>query len=205
MSSSSTSIIEQKARLRKHISQERSALQEDIRMQKAEIICQRTIEHLQLKWSLELQKNYILYTYIPYRTELNIMPIVEWCWLNRVSVAAPRVLPDLKGLEFHYINGYEDLHPQPPWGILEPLVNTPLVEYPLHRGYMLIPGLAFDINRARLGYGGGYYDKFLQSMDELDVRIFKLALAMDLQIVDEVPCEQHDFAVDLIISETRTI
>jgi 5-formyltetrahydrofolate cyclo-ligase len=205
MSSGSSPIIEQKARLRKHISLERSALQEEIRKQKSDSICQRAIEHLRLDLGLDLQRKYVLYTYIPFRTELNVMPIVEWCWQNGIPVAAPRVLPVLKELVFHYIKGYDDLHLQPPWGILEPLANTPIVDYPLHHGYMLIPGLAFDLNRARLGYGGGYYDKFLQNMDELNVRIYKLALAMDLQIVDEVPCEQHDFAVDLIITETRTI
>ncbi|QGQ98498.1 5-formyltetrahydrofolate cyclo-ligase [Paenibacillus psychroresistens] len=205
MSSSSSSIIEQKARLRKLISLERSSLENDMRLQKSEIICQRAIEHLQLKWSLELQKNYILYTYIPFRDELNIMPIIEWCWQKGIPVAAPRVQSSLKALNFHYINGVNDLQPQPPWGILEPLADTRIVDYSLYQGYMLIPGLAFDMKRARLGYGGGYYDKFLQSMDERNVRIYKLALAMDLQIVEEVPCEKHDLAVDLIISETRAI
>jgi 5-formyltetrahydrofolate cyclo-ligase len=205
MSSDSSPTIEQKARLRKQISLERSALQKDIRKEKSESICRRAIEHLRLKLRLEFQQNYVLYTYIPFLTELNVMPIVEWCWQNGIAVAAPRVLSELKELEFHYIKGYEDLKPQLPWGIHEPLASSSIVDYPSHQGYMLIPGLAFDLNRARLGYGGGYYDKFLQSMDELNIRIYKLALAMDLQIVDEVPCEQHDFAVDLIITETRTI
>jgi 5-formyltetrahydrofolate cyclo-ligase len=205
MTSSPSPIIEQKARLRKLVSIERSSLQEDARIQKAEIICQRAIKHLQLGTGLELQKDYVLYAYIPFRTELDVMPIVEWCWQNGIRVAAPRVLPLLRELEFHYIKGYEDLQPQPPWGIYEPSVNTPIVDYKLHRGYMLVPGVAFDLNRARLGYGGGYYDKFLQTMDGQDVNIFKLALAMDLQIVHEVPCEPHDFAVDLIITETRDI
>jgi 5-formyltetrahydrofolate cyclo-ligase len=205
MTSSSSPIIEQKARLRKLVSIERSSLQEDLRIQKDEIICQRAIEHLQLEMNFEMQRDYVLYAYIPFRTELNVMPIVEWCWQNEIRVAAPRVLPLLKELEFHYIKGYEDLQPQPPWGIHEPSVNTPIVDYHLHPGYMLVPGVAFDLNRARLGYGGGYYDKFLQTMDEQNVKIYKLALAMDLQIVHEVPCELHDLAVDLIITETRVI
>jgi 5-formyltetrahydrofolate cyclo-ligase len=191
--------------LRKLVSIERASLQEDVRLQKAEIICQRAIEHLQLEMRLELQKDYVLYTYIPFRTELNVMPIVEWCWQNGIRVAAPRVLPLHRELEFHYIKGYEDLQPQPPWGIHEPSMDTPIVDYQLHRGCMMVPGLAFDLNRARLGYGGGYYDKFLQTMADQNVSMYKLALAMDMQIVHEVPSEPHDFAADFIITETRAI
>jgi 5-formyltetrahydrofolate cyclo-ligase len=115
------------------------------------------------------------------------------------------VLPLEKELQFHYITGYEDLQTQPPWGIKEPLVNTPSVEYNLQPGCILVPGVAFDLNRARLGYGGGYYDKFFSNLNKLNVNLFKLALALDLQIVQKVPCEQHDLPVDLIITETRVI
>jgi 5-formyltetrahydrofolate cyclo-ligase len=147
----------------------------------------------------------VVYTYIPFRAELNIMPILEWCWQSAIRVAAPRVLPLENKLQFHYIKGQEDLQTQPPWDINEPLANTPRVDYNLQPGCILLPGVAFDLNKARLGYGGGYYDRFLSRLNELNVNLFKLALALDLQVVQKVPCEQHDIPLDLIITETRVI
>lgn len=205
MSSVRLPISEQKAQLRKRITAERSSLSEDLRNQKSAVICQRAIEHIKLLSNGETQGNFLLYTYMPFRAELNVKPIVEWCWENGIRVAAPRVVPLMRELNFHYIKGYEDLQLQPPWGIYEPLASNPLVEYKQQSGCMLVPGVAFDLNKARLGYGGGYYDKFLQQMIESNVTIHKLALALDMQIVHEVPCELHDLAVDSLITETRVI
>jgi 5-formyltetrahydrofolate cyclo-ligase len=205
MSSERLPISEQKTQLRKRITAERSALSEELRNQKSEIICKRAIENIQALYNGELLNNFVLYTYIPFRAELNVMPIVEWCWENGIRVAAPRVVPLIRELNFHYIKGYEDLQLQPPWGIYEPLVSNPLVEYKQQSGCVLVPGVAFDLNKARMGYGGGYYDKFLQQMNEWNITIYKLALALDMQIVHEVPCELHDIAVDKLITETRVI
>lgn len=205
MSSGTPSVSELKQQLRKRITAERSSLSEAVRNQKSAIICQRAIKHIQLLFDGDMQKGAILYTYIPFGAELNVLPIVEWCWQNDIRVAAPRALPLLRDLIFHYIKDYEDLQSQPPWGIYEPLEHAPIVEYQLQSGCMLVPGIAFDFKKGRLGYGGGYYDKFLQQMNELNVTLYKLGLALDLQVVDEVPCEFHDLKVDSIITETRVI
>jgi 5-formyltetrahydrofolate cyclo-ligase len=205
MTDGPSSISKLKSQLRKRIIAERSAIPENVRIQKSEIICQRAIEHIKEQFVLESHKDNVVYAYIPFREELNVLPVVEWCWKNGVRVAAPRVLPEQKKLQFHYIFGYEDLQPQQPWGILEPSVDAPHAAGPSHSGCILIPGVAFDLNKARLGYGGGFYDKFLHSMLEGGGSFYKLALAYDLQLVQEVPCETHDLAVDRIITETKII
>jgi 5-formyltetrahydrofolate cyclo-ligase len=205
MADTPSSISELKNQLRKRIIAERSALPEDVRVEKSEHICQRAIEHIKVQFMLESHKNDVVYAYIPFRAELNVLPIVEWCWKNQVRVAAPRVWSEQKELQFHYISSYEDLQPQQPWGILEPSADAPHVDAAAHTGCILIPGVAFDLNKARLGYGGGFYDKFLHRMLERGGRFYKLALAYDLQLVDEVPCEAHDLAVDRIITETQII
>jgi 5-formyltetrahydrofolate cyclo-ligase len=205
MTSGFAQISEHKTQLRKLISAERSSMPEEVRLQKSEIICQQAIDHLKSFYDFERQSDYVLFTYIPFQAELNIWPIIEWCWQSGIRIAAPRVLPLEKELQFHYITGHGDLQTQLPWGIKEPLVNTPRVEYNLQPACILVPGLAFDLNRARLGYGGGYYDKFLSKLNELNVNLLKLALALELQIVQKVPSELHDFPMDLIITETRVI
>lgn len=67
---------------------------------------------------------------------------------------------------------------------------------------ILVPGVAFAKNGYRVGYGGGYYDRFLS---EIDKDVMKIALGFDLQVVDKVPVEEFDIPVDLIITEKRMI
>ncbi len=64
----------------------------------------------------------------------------------------------------------------------------------------VIPAVAFDINRYRLGRGGGFYDELLPKLNCL-----KIGVAFDLQIVDALPFEAHDAKVDIIVTEKRII
>ena len=66
--------------------------------------------------------------------------------------------------------------------------------------WVLVPGVAFDRDGRRLGYGGGYYDRLLPL---LSPRAARVAGAFDLQIVDRVPAAPHDVAVDAIVTEIR--
>ena len=66
---------------------------------------------------------------------------------------------------------------------------------------MLVPGLAFSMDGKRLGKGGGYYDKFLDREPNHE----KIALAYEFQVLDKIPAEEHDQAVNFIVTEKRTI
>lgn len=65
---------------------------------------------------------------------------------------------------------------------------------------VVVPGVAFDREGFRIGYGRGYYDRVLS-----EVTCPKIGLAFDLQIIDEVPFEEHDIPVDIIVTETKVI
>ncbi|WP_297131959.1 5-formyltetrahydrofolate cyclo-ligase [Terrisporobacter sp.] len=67
---------------------------------------------------------------------------------------------------------------------------------------VIVPAVAYDINGFRLGYGGGFYDRFLENIREDAVTI---GIAFDLQIFDEVPKEPHDAQLDYIITESRIL
>lgn len=92
------------------------------------------------------------------------------------------------------------------FGILEPLDelrNSPeRVVSPASVDVVLIPGLGFDSRGGRIGYGKGYYDRLL---DELRSDCLKIGLAFDCQIVPEIPMEEHDQLLDLIVTETQVI
>ena len=64
-----------------------------------------------------------------------------------------------------------------------------------------MPGVAFDLNRNRLGYGKGYYDRFLEKNSSL----YTIALALECQIVDHIPANEHDIRPEYILTEERVI
>lgn len=83
------------------------------------------------------------------------------------------------------------------WGIREPAERCRMVS-PAQVDFMLVPGVAFTAGGARLGYGGGFYDRLLTSLDQHAVRI---AAAFDLQIVEHIPEGPHDQRVGKVVTE----
>ena len=83
------------------------------------------------------------------------------------------------------------------WGIREPAERCPIMSLTKVE-FMLVPGVAFTASGARLGYGGGYYDRLLASLDR---RITRIAAAFQLQMVDQLPEGPHDQRVDRIVTE----
>ena len=86
-------------------------------------------------------------------------------------------------------------------GIREPLPHCVRVA-PASIGWVLVPGVAFDQEGTRLGYGGGFYDRVLPSLAPTAARV---AGAFELQVVDRIPAEAHDLRIDAIVTEVRTI
>ena len=83
------------------------------------------------------------------------------------------------------------------WGIREPAARCPILSLSKVE-FMLVPGVAFTARGARLGYGGGFYDRLLAGLDQ---RIARVAAAFQLQIVDQLPAGPHDQCVDRVITE----
>jgi 5-formyltetrahydrofolate cyclo-ligase len=84
-----------------------------------------------------------------------------------------------------------------PFQVREPVAACPVV--PLNRlDLALVPGLGFDARGHRLGRGKGHYDRLLAGFTGM-----KIGVAFDFQIVDEVPCEAHDIALDAVVTPTR--
>ena len=131
-----------------------------------------------------------LYGYLPYNQEVRTVPILEQAIRDGKRVAVPKVCGDR--MDFIYISdmsaveiGY--------CGIPEPVADGPVGDDPT--ALVLMPGLAFDKNGNRMGYGGGFYDKFLaQEPDHPTV-----ALCYAFQMVDSIPTDSYDIPVDLVL------
>jgi 5-formyltetrahydrofolate cyclo-ligase len=116
-----------------------------------------------------------------------------------MTVACPRSRPGDKGMAFHVLASDDDLSPGA-YGILQPSAETPLAD--LKEAVVLVPGMAFDRQGHRLGFGGGYYDRWLAGPGK---GLPTVALAFHEQMVDQVPQEPHDVPVQWVVTDKDTV
>ena len=131
-----------------------------------------------------------IYGYLPYNQEVRTCYILKQALLDGKRVAVPKVLGET--MEFFYLEDLDRVE-KSCCGIPEPLDDAPIARD--KTALVLMPGLAFDKEGHRIGYGGGYYDKFLaQEPDHPTV-----ALCYDFQLLSKVETEAHDALVDMVI------
>ncbi len=87
------------------------------------------------------------------------------------------------------------------YGIFEPDIYSSIIYSPEQLDVAIIPGIAFDTHCARMGYGKGYYDRYLCNAPN----IYKIGLAYENQILDAIPCTQYDIHMDAVVTEDRII
>ena len=136
-----------------------------------------------------------------YRSEWDTRLLIEVALATGKMVALPRVVDTTKRLELHVVRDLGRSIAPSARGIPEPLPELPRVA-PQDIDWVLVPGLAFDLQRRRLGYGGGFYDRLLRLLAPGTPRV---SGAFELQIVEHVPVAAHDFCVDAIVTETRVL
>ncbi|MFA6283178.1 MAG: 5-formyltetrahydrofolate cyclo-ligase [Desulfurivibrionaceae bacterium] len=142
-----------------------------------------------------------VFAYVSFRSEVETLDLITQCLSRGVNVSVPlTVVQEHRLLPYAITEPNRDLAPGY-CGILEPLTTLPLLD-PASIEVVVVPGSVFDAKGGRLGYGGGYYDRFLQGEAPQALRI---GLAFDLQVVEAVPLENHDQPLDYLITETRTI
>lgn len=131
-----------------------------------------------------------IYGYLPYNQEVRTIPMLEQAMRDGKRVAVPKVYDD--EMKFIYI---EDLSlvEKGYAGIPEPVTDGPVAQD--KTALVLMPGLAFDPQGHRIGYGGGFYDKFLEREPEHPT----IALCYDFQMLPALQTEEHDIPVDCVL------
>lgn len=131
-----------------------------------------------------------IYGYLPYNQEVRTVPMLEQALRDGKKVAVPKCygeemrfiyMDDLSKVEKGYAN------------IPEPIADSPVADD--ETALVLMPGLAFDPQGRRIGYGGGFYDRFLAKEPEHPT----LALCYDFQMVDHLETEEFDIPVDTVL------
>jgi 5-formyltetrahydrofolate cyclo-ligase len=131
--------------------------------------------------------------------EVDTYRIIKQAWREGKKVAVPKCLPENKEMEFRFITDFEQLE-KIYFGLLEPIPEKTELVAPADIGLLFVPGLAFGTNGYRLGFGGGYYDRFLPGYNGETA-----SLAFSIQIEENLPVEEHDIPVARIITEQRVI
>ncbi|MDR2903029.1 MAG: 5-formyltetrahydrofolate cyclo-ligase, partial [Clostridiales bacterium] len=135
-----------------------------------------------------------LFTYISMQSEVHTYSLIRAAWRHGKRVAVPAVQRGEPEMRFFYIENFDNLV-KSPFGVLEPTKGEQAVSD--KNTLLIVPGLVFDKNMNRIGYGGGYYDRFMAKHPTL----FNLAVCYAFQIVADLEPECWDVAVDGIVTE----
>ena len=138
-------------------------------------------------------KGKVLGGYYPYNYEANIMNILEKFEKQNYIISLPRIKNNSQMDFFHWstrdpmnINKY---------GIPEPISNK--IKYP---DILLVPLVAFDKNFNRVGYGGGFYDRYIKKIKKIK-KVITIGLAYSFQKVKKISVDKNDIKLDFVITE----
>ncbi len=133
--------------------------------------------------------------YYPMEFEVNLINILYKYNLKNINLLLPKIYPN-KQMKFH-LWSQNDLLEVNSFGALEPL-KSQKIHIP---DVMLLPLLAFDKNRNRLGYGKGYYDRYLSKTSKKNNQIIKIGIAFSFQEFKRIPVNSTDVKLDYILTE----
>ena len=131
-----------------------------------------------------------VYGYLSYNQEVRTVPMLQRALDDGKKVAVPKVYGD--EMKFIYMTDLSAVE-KSDMGIPEPIADGPVGDDP--NALVLMPGLAFTVTGDRMGYGGGYYDKFLAAEPDHPT----VALCYEFQIVESLPTQEHDIPVDVVL------
>ena len=160
----------------------------------ADAVAARVCEHLLAERAIIDARRVALYAALP--DEVPTRPLFEALARAGTPRLLPRVAPGRR-LVFALVERWEDLRPGG-YGVLEPPEAAPVFE-PGEGDVVVVPGVAFDRAGRRLGRGKGYYDRAFPPGDR--PRPWLFGVACEAQIVESVPTDSHDRAMDAIVTE----
>ena len=179
-----------KSIIRKKMKEERSKLSNLQKEKLDNSVFQKVIE------SEEYNKANSIFIFVSYGSEVDTHRIIKKALKDGKNICVPKVISKKDGMVAVRVHDFSELK-SGAYGILEP-EDTKYKVQESSIDLCYIPGVAFDKRGGRVGYGGGYYDRFFKKLRE-DSK--KIALAYKFQVLDEVPMEEHDMFIDGIISD----
>ncbi|HTB34971.1 MAG TPA: 5-formyltetrahydrofolate cyclo-ligase [bacterium] len=179
--------------IRRQVLQRRDALQPAQRQAKSDAIWKRLVEFP------AFQQARSAFFYVTHGSEVDTTLMRRMARELGMRVAAPRSKPGDYSMAFHWLESEDGLVPGA-YGILQPEPSAPVAEL-APDVVVLVPGLAFDARGNRIGFGGGYYDRWLAGPGRGAVTV---GLAFEEQLLDGVDALPHDRPVDGLVTDQRS-
>ncbi len=179
-----------KAQIRDEILRKRNSLSEEERLNKSKKIKDNLLSLDEYKKA----KNVMFF--VSFGSEVHTHEMIKEALKNK-TVIVPKVINNQ--IEPSLIIDFDSLIPSGKFGILEPIEAMPIAYKNID--LILVAGIAFDKEGYRLGYGLGYYDKFLAKLP----KALKIGLCFDFQVVEKLPREAHDVPVDMVVTDKEVI
>jgi 5-formyltetrahydrofolate cyclo-ligase len=178
----------------------KSVFRENVKNQRAKVTPEEAQEAslslwLQLKEDVIFQKATRIAAFCSTGTEIDTTPLLSGILKSGKELYLPKTDQTKTLMEFHSVSNFKKLIPGP-FDILEPPDGKTIA--PKQIDLILVPGLAFDNRGSRLGYGHGYYDRYLKLIDP---KCFILGVAYSFQIIDKTPKTNHDIPVHAVLTE----
>ena len=182
--------MQEKKLLRQHMLSQRELLNHLKKQTYDQIICSRLQEIVNQSTAK------VVHVYIPMGSEINITPFIQYLLDKKITVVAPKTLKN-RQLQNLILNSLSELET----GIAKTQHPANGEEYQGNFDVIVVPGLAFDKQNYRLGYGGGYYDGFLATQPNA----LKIGVFYPFQKVEKVPTESHDEQLSTIFYQNENL
>ena len=174
----------QKESLRKIFLSKRISLPESEVKRLSKIICER------LK-KFESFDSFLFY--FPIKNEVNLLELAGYFLEKGKTVAFPKLIDgEIKPIK---VESLKEFAPGK-FSVPEPIGNNPVEKIDV----VFVPGIVFDLRGYRLGYGKGFYDKFLKNFNGISVGV-----CYDFQLLNVIPCEEHDIPVSAVITNSVNV
>ena len=177
--------MDSKKDIRKRVLNLRNSMKETEWEANSNRIYEKVVTH-----SFFLEEDHI-YCFVNYQKEVNTKRIIEKAWSLNKTVLVPKIYGD--EMKFHKIESFNELQ-EGYKGILEPSNDN---IFDSAQGLVIMPGVAFDKKRNRVGYGKGFYDRFLEKHPNLKT----MGIAFQLQVLENVPFDSQDIKPEILITE----
>lgn len=177
--------VSDKSMIRKELLKKRDALSQWEREKASVMLTERILGH---QWYYSSDT---ILGFASYGSEIDLDRILEDALQKHKKLFLPKV--EGREMVFYRVTGLEELEKgyrgiREPAGCTERFLYDPSDSH--NRILMLMPGVAFDLMKNRMGYGGGFYDRFLMDKEKLMLRTIGVGYAM--QLLEEIPCEKFD-------------
>ncbi|WP_211749126.1 5-formyltetrahydrofolate cyclo-ligase [Paenibacillus sp. Marseille-Q4541] len=210
--------LQLKKQLRSRMHELREDIPPDRRTEVSRKACEHAIQEMNRLRSELGQRKLILFLYMTFRSEADTSILLAEALAQGDIVLIPKVRGDSPLMELREIKKREDVEPGR-WNIPEPAEHTSVypVEKWLEIDLVIVPGLAYDLHGGRIGYGGGYYDRFAELIDiEIQRQVKQgqvatppiyagLVLPGQLLQPHEIPMESQDFRLNLLFTESGVL